>query len=180
MANGDQLDLNHLGRSSIPGVSPRLGAVLAEAAGVRLESQGHAQGAELRVRGDVNRAYRVVWPAITDHSRRSWGDDQEATEYGASGIAILLVELETPYSVIERSIKMTGFDYWLGDASDVTFQRKARMEVSGIRQGDRRLVRARGSEKLNQTKASDAEYGDLPAYVIVVEFGVPLAEVRIR
>ena len=120
MASRDQLDLNHLGLGSIPGVSPRLGAALAEAAGVCLESQGHAQGAELRVSGDVDSAYRVVWPLITDQSRRSWEDVQEATEDGASGIAILLVELETPYSVIRRSRKGTGFDYWLGDASDVT------------------------------------------------------------
>ena len=180
MASRGQLDLNHLGRNSSHGVSEKRGQAFAEAAGVCLESQGHVQGAELRVRGDVSRAYQVVWPTITDQSRRSWEDIQEATEDGASGIAILLVELETPYSVIRRSRKGTGFDYWLGDDSDVTFQRKARMEVSGIRQGDSRLVRARVREKLNQTKASDAQYGNLPAYVIVVEFGTPLAEVRIR
>ena len=180
MTNAPQLDLSYLGNGSIPGVSARLGAALAEAAGVCLESQGHAQGAELRARGDVDRAYEVVWPLVTIQSLRSWGDDREATEDGASGVAVMLVELETPYSAIRRSRTGTGFDYWLGDPSDVTLQRKARMEVSGVRRGDRRRVRARVREKLNQTKASDAEYGDLPAYVIVVEFGTPLAEVRIR
>ena len=154
--------------------------MLAEGAGICLESQGHPQGVEIQASGHISNGYSVEWQPITEQARRSWGDDQEATEYGASGIAILLIERETPYSVIERSTKMTGFDYWLGDASDVTFQRKARMEVSGIRRGDRRLVMARVREKLNQTKASDAEYGDLPAYVIVVEFGTPLAEVQIR
>ncbi len=180
MTSRYQLDLNHLGHSSSHGVSEKRGQAFAEAAGVCLESQGHAQGAEFRVGGDVSRAYQVVWPTITDRSQRSWEDNQEATEDGASGIAILLVDLETPYSVIRRSRKGTGFDYWLGDASDVTFQRKARMEVSGILRGDRRRVNDRVREKLNQTKASDAEYGNLPAYVIVVEFGTPLAEVHKR
>ena len=180
MASRDQLDLNHLGLGSIPGVSPRLGAALAEAAGVCLESQGHAQGAELRVSGDVSRAYQVVWHPSTIQALRSWNDDQEATEYGASGIAILLIERETPYSVVERSQKGTGVDYWLGDAADPKYRFTARMEVSGIRSGDSGAVRARIQEKSRQTERADSERGDLPVYIVVVEFGTPLAEVRIR
>ena len=97
MASRDRLDLNHLGRSSSHGVSEKRGQAFAEAAGVCLESQGHAQGAELRVSGDVDRAYQVVWQPSTIQALRSWSDDQEATEYGASGIAILLIERETPF-----------------------------------------------------------------------------------
>ena len=145
-----------------------------------MESQGHAPGVEIRARGHIVGSYSAKWPLITDQTRRSWNDEQEATEDGASGVAILLVELETPYSVIRRSRKGTGIDYWLGYASDSTFQRKARMEVSGIRKGNPREVMARVRQKLNQTRASDPIYRDLPAYVIVVEFGTPRAEVRIR
>ena len=180
MTSAPQLDLNHLGSGSIPGVSARLGAALAEAAGVCLESQGHAQGAELRVSGDVDRAYEVVWPLITIQSLRSWGDDREATEYGASAIAILLIERETPYSVVERSQRGTGVDYWLGDASDPKYRFTARMEVSGIRSGDSGMIRARISEKSRQTESADLERGNLPVYIVVIEFGTPAAEVRIR
>ena len=106
-----RLNLNDLGSASIPGVSARLGAALAEAAGVCLESQGHAQGVELRVSGYVSGVYSVDWHPISDRSRRAWNDPDEATEYGAAGVAVLLIERETGYSVIQRSDKGTGVDY---------------------------------------------------------------------
>lgn len=78
----------------------------------------------------------------------------------------------------QRSRKGTGFDYWLGDEADMPFQNKARLEVSGIRNGDQKIIKARVREKLTQTEVSDKTR--LPAYVVVVEFGRPVAEVRQR
>ena len=181
MTSGAQFDLNYLGSGSIPGVSPSIGAALAEAAGVCLESQGHHHGVEIQARGHIVGDYSVEWPPITEQSRRSWNDDQEATEYGASGIAILLIERETPYSVFERSQKKgTGIDYWLGDASDPKYRFTARLEVSGIRSGDSGRIRARVREKSRQTESADLEHGNMPVYIVVVEFGAPLAEVLIK
>ena len=171
------LNLNDLGNGAIPGISGRLGAAMAEAGGVCLESQGHAQGVRLSVRGLRNGAYSLDWPPIDDQSRRSWNDPDEATEYGAAGIAAMLAKREIGYTVIKRSAKGTGFDYWLGDESDVlTFESKAILEVSGIRKGNDGAIRARVWQKLHQTDISD-QLG-LPAYVIVVEFGSPVAEVQ--
>jgi hypothetical protein len=45
-------------------------------------------------------------------------------------------------------------------------------EVSGIRTGRSSQIRARLEQKKRQTRRSD---GAFPAYVIVVEFGSPLA-----
>lgn len=180
MTSGAQFDLNYLGSPAVPYVPSSYGANLAEAAGVCLESQGHDHGVVIQVRGHIVGDYSVEWPTITEEHRRFRNDEPKATEEGALGVAILLVELKTQYSVIEISRKGTGFDYWLGETADVTVQRKARMEVSGIRNGTSREVNARVRQKLDQTKASDSIYGDLPAYVIVVEFGTPRAEVRMR
>lgn len=180
MTGEARLNLNDLGSGSIPGVSARFGAALAEAAGVCLDSEKHAQGMELRVSGYVSGGYSVEWPPIGRQSRRAWNDPDEATEYGAAGVAILLIERETGYSVIQRSDKGSGVDYWLGDASDPKYRFAARLEASGIRSGGSGIVRARIRRKMNQTKASDSAYGNLPAYVVVVEFGTPLAEVRER
>lgn len=171
------LNLNDLGDGSIPGITGTVGAAMAEAAGVCLESQGHTPGARLSVTGGNRRSYSLQWPSSNAQSRRTWNDPEAATETGASGIAALLIIRETGYVPIERSMKRTGIDYWLGDADNSTdLEYKARLEVSGIRRGDSRTVRARVQRKLAQTDLSDPS--GLPAYVIVVEFGSPRAEVR--
>ena len=170
------LDLNDLGKGDIPAISPAMGASLAEAGGVCLESQGHTQGVQLIVRGYSDNVYTLVWPPITEQSRRSWNDPENATEYGALGIGILIAKAEIGYEVIRRSWKGTGFDYWIGLASDEGFVNKAGLEISGIRDGDEHIIRARVREKLQQTDRS--EHLRLEIYVIVVEFGRPLAEVH--
>ena len=98
-----------------------------------------------------------------------------ATEDGAVGIAVLIAKREVEPDVIEASWTGTGFDWWLGEESNETFQRKGRLEVSGIRQGSDRDIDRRVRQKLRQTSLSD--YTGLPAYVIVVEFGQPAARV---
>ena len=148
---------------------------LAEAGGVCLESQGHVMGVQLRVSGYANNIYRLEWPPITDQISRTWNDLPEATEDGAMGIAVLLAKRETGHAVLERSRKGTGFDYWMGDESTEPFQDKARLEISGILNGNDYEVRKRVRQKLKQTSRSN---GLLPAYVIVVEFGKPLAQIQ--
>ena len=172
------LDLSELGNSSIPGVTPALGNMLAEAASVCLESQAHQKPAMLAVRGYVHGRYALTWLPITQQALRAWNDPEHATEHGAAGIAILLADRELDYTVIEASRRGTGFDYWLGHESVGTFQRKGRLEVSGIRRGDNSAIRRRVRQKLCQTERSDDLFPDKPAYVIVVEFGNPLAEVQ--
>ena len=159
----------------LPAISPAFGEALAQAAGVCLESQSHSRGALLRIRGYRDNAYSLDWPQVTEQILRCFNDPEEATEFGAVAVAILLVKREVGYSVIERSRKGTGFDYWIGEESELPFARKARLEVSGIRKGTTREVNARVNEKLKQIERS----GDSPpGYIIVVEFGTPLAEVR--
>ena len=174
IATSSMLDLNDLGYG-LPAITPDFGRALAEAGGICLESQGHVQGVQLCVRGYSNGSYPLAWPPITEQTRRCWNDPDDATENGAVGIAVLLVQKETGYTVIERSWKGTGFDYWMGDESAYLFQNKARLEISGIRKGNDQQVKGRVQQKLKQTDRSD---GTLPAYVIVVEFGQPLAEVQ--
>jgi len=168
------LNLNEL-NEGLPAITSAFGRALAEAGGMCLESEGHMEGTKLHVVGDSDKHYSLMWPPITEQILRCWNDTDVATEYGAVGIAVLLAKKEIGYVVIERSRKGTGFDYWMGDDSAIPFQSKARLEISGIRRGNNRDVRARVRQKLKQTNRSD---GLLPAYVIVVEFGSPLAEVR--
>ena len=172
------LDLNELAEGRFPAITEAIGATFAEAAGVCLESQGHSPGVQLIIRGDKSGDYTLEWTPVTLQAQtRAWNDTEEATEFGAAGIAILLAEKELGYVATYRSRKGTGFDYWLGDASDGPFsEHKARLEVSGIRQGNEGIIRARVRQKIDQIEQTDAS--PLPAYVIVVEFSHPIAEVR--
>lgn len=126
------LDLNDLGNSGVQGISPGLGSALAEAGAVCLDSKGHQPGVLLAVRGISNRSYTLEWTPSTAQAQRAWQYNR-ATELGAEAISVLLAQTETPYTVIEASEQGSGIDYWLGDESDITFQRKARLEISGIR-----------------------------------------------
>ena len=63
------------------------------------------------------------------------------------------------------------FDYWLGDRDSLLFQKKARLEVSGIFKGDDSVIRKRYALKNEQTSKSDSLL--LPAYISIVEFGTP-------
>ena len=168
------LNLNDLA-DGLPAITQPFGKVLAEAGGICLESQGHSQGALLQVTGDCHSRYALSWPPVTEQAQRCYNDPEVATEYGAVGLAVLLVKKEIGYEVVERSRRGTGFDYWMGDDSDTPFQNKARLEISGIRCGDKSKVRTRMKQKLRQTNPSD---GLLPAYAVIVEFGLPMAEVR--
>ncbi|MEK7395445.1 MAG: hypothetical protein AAB116_00775 [Candidatus Poribacteria bacterium] len=171
-------------KNGIPAITSDFGGVLAETGAICFESVNHKNGVELNVSvssedGSFDVKCPVFWQDVTDQMRSCYGDLEFTTEHGAYGVAILLILSLTDYTVIERSRKGTGFDYWLGRKDDVLFQKSARLEVSGIRNGDidaiRAKVRARVKTKLNQVRRSD-ELG-LPAFIVVVEFSNPLSQV---
>lgn len=72
---------------------------------------------------------------LPKHLLRCWNDEEFTTEQAAYGIAFLIIRELTDLTVIERSRKGTGFDYWLGTTTDEgqPFKNKVRLEVSGIR-----------------------------------------------
>jgi len=130
----------------------------------------------MSVSGEVNALATVAWQEPTAQALRCWNDDEVATEHGAYGVAAILISHVSDLQVVERSKKRTGFDFWLGakDTNEPLFQKKARLEVSGIRSGSETVVHGRVRQKLTQTDRSD---GQLGAYVIVVEFGSPKSRV---
>jgi hypothetical protein len=144
-----------------PHVPVACGTMLAQAAVLCLDKQGHAPGVVLSVGGSCSAVYTLHWSEeVTESMLRFWNDWDEATEQGACAVALLLVRALTGYTVIERSRKGTGFDGWLG-SEDNLFQAKARLEVSGILRGPPKRVNSRLQAKLKQTMRSDA--GHLPA-----------------
>ena len=119
----------------LPAISKSVGAYLAEGGAFCLEAHGHRSGVVLELLGSINDPITLEWPLQVDHQvLRSWADTREATEFGAIAIAILIIRTFTDYTIIERSFRGTGFDYWLGlgeyDENRLPFeQRSARLEV---------------------------------------------------
>ena len=53
----------------------------------------------------------------------------------AYGVALLLIQRLTSFTVVERSRRGLSFDHWLGNVSDsatLPFEKSARLEVAGI------------------------------------------------
>lgn len=175
--SGRVLDLARLA-AGVHRLSSAWGTVLAEAARVCLGDQQHPSPVELEVDGSFDEPFALRWEPATDELRRTHGDAEVATEHGAYGVALLVLPALTGLTVVERSRKGTGFDFWLGDSDGddmLPFQHKARLEVSGLRRGDHAMVVERTRRKLLQVQRSDSMA--VPAYVAVVEFGAPRARV---
>lgn len=128
----------------------------------------HRPGVQMTVEGYAGTKFLLLWESLTEKHYRTCADLQEATEYGAYGIAILVVRETTGKTVVERSAKGPGFDFWIGDEQDaeLPFQGLARLEVSGILCGDPAEINARVTTKKRQVKHSDA-------FIAVVEFSRP-------
>jgi hypothetical protein len=161
-----------------PGWSVVFGATCAEAAAVCLNEQGHDAPTKLQIGGLTPSEVEIDWNPLDETMVRFNADMEVATEYGAYAIAALLMPHLTGLTVIERSVKGKGlgFDFWLGDISDQDrlFQRKARLEVSGIRHGSASQLKYRVNIKLKQITPSDLV---APGYVCVVEFSTPQAQI---
>lgn len=169
-----KLDLSEL-QNGLPAITPAFGAALAEACAVCLAEQNHQPGVELEVTGELAGTFQLYWPAVTPQMQRCWNDREYTTEQAAYGIALLLLTKLTDFTVVERSRKGTGFDYWLGkptDSSDLPFEKSIRLEVSGIRHGSPSQVRTRVKLKKMQVAPTDKI---APAFIAVVEFSKPLA-----
>ena len=161
-------------QKGMPAITPSFGGYLAEASAFCLSENGHSSGVILKVQGKYVDNYNLIWNfEITDQLKRCLNDTEEATEYGATGIVLMLIKTLTAYKVIKRSRKGTGFDYWVGFENDSkNFQNTARLEISGILCGDSSLINSRVRFKIKQTDKSDSL--DLPAIVVVVEFSAPI------
>jgi hypothetical protein len=167
----------------MPGLTPAKGLSLAEAAAVCLESNDHESGVPTTMTGDQLTACAMHWQAVTQQQRDTYADMQEATEDGAAGVAILVANQAMGLSVMERSYKGTGFDYWMGDATqhdeddELPFHNLTRLEVSGILQGDAARIARRVRVKLDQVEPTD-HIG--PAIIVVVEFGGPVIHMEAK
>jgi hypothetical protein len=161
-------------RKGMPGITESFGDCLCDAASVCLENRQHASGVAMAVSGSLNSdPLRVTWESPSETALRCYNDLGFAAEFGAYGVAALVVERLTGYTVYERSRKGTGFDFWLAPkdaAAAPLFQEKRRLEVSGLLDGEESEFKRRMQGKLDQLANGGVE---LLGYGLVVHFGRP-------
>jgi hypothetical protein len=162
-------------KDGFPGITPILGATCYEACMVCLHRNNHADGVLLELHGDNKATISLVWEDhFDDQTDRAWQDQEYTTEHGAICISVMLIKKCTDYTIIERSRKSTGFDYWLGKKDEIPFQNSARLEISGIfKETEQNTIGKRLKIKKKQTNQSDETR--LPAYISIIEFGKPQA-----
>jgi hypothetical protein len=171
--------LEDLKSGKIPGITMAIGGTFCEAAVVCLNKNSHETGVSLDLKGIKKETVFVNWTTPYDERlERAYCDQNVSTEFGAYGIAILLALRLTEYTVIEKTRGKNGFDYWLGKKStddEEVFnpEKTARLEISGIFNGDVTDVNTRKRIKIKQTDISDKS--GFPAYIAIVEFSKPLA-----
>ncbi len=152
------------------------------AAIVALDQKGYEENQECEVK-DYNELKFVVafeWCTEINDVMRDSMNDSDLAEDGAVGIALMLIDTFTKYTVVERAVEGSGVDFLLGDKESFDVSDRtdfglptARLEVSGmLRAKPKSRFRTRINDKVKQSKESDSD--GTPAYVIVVEFSTPM------
>jgi hypothetical protein len=173
------LDLEKL-RNGIMGLSPEICSFYMQACTVCLEWHSHKSGIVLHKENNTKAKFNLVWAKNKDKIKKGWKDMEEATEYGATAIALIMAKKYSGYESVERSAKGTGFDYWLGEDDDLVgiFQNKARLEISGIlEESSNNSLKKRVKSKIKQTEKS--KNLGLKAHICVTEFKNPKTEYHI-
>ena len=153
----------------MPGLTQAAGTFLSEAASICLEDQSHLSGVALLVDGAQTAMGPLTWLPTSVQHKRTYNDLDEATEYGACAVAMVIIKRLMGKVVVERSKKGKGFDYWLGSSDDDNlFQDRTRLEVSGIRRGSESIINTRLRVKEAQIKR-----GTGAALIAIVEFSRP-------
>lgn len=150
-----------------------------------MDHNNHANGVSLDLAFErKNYTYQIFWAEnnIDINKIRAHYNIDDALPFGAEAIAFFICISNTNYNSINRAIRKTGIDYWLGykDTNpNLPFQNAGRLEISGIlTESEANTVEKRIKEKIKQTIQSDKT--SLPVYIVVVAFDRPYAKMVVK
>lgn len=170
------LDLTAL-HVDTPGVTPARARVMSEQAEVCMAHNNHVPGVDCLVKRESDSTVTVSWVPSEDQERLrvSNADMQEATEGGATGVAIAYMKQAHDLVVIGRSPKDgNGFDYFMaprGSGTMLRTQPSARLEVSGVLENGDTECRVRLKQKAAQVRKNLSS--GVEAFAVVVGFKRP-------
>lgn len=161
-----------------------------EAAMYCFDSQDHSSGVSMGVKTDkLETCFDVYWKnEVTEKIKRLFrGNGNQTTEQGATTLALLILPLVTEFTSIEEAPVGTTVDYFLvSDESDDTYifdNIEAYCEIRGIRRESKgNTIRGAITEKARRLKKGreTGAIGDLPTYIVIVEFNKPFSRVTVR
>ena len=176
MANLSELPIHQMAQRH-DGLTEALAEMYTEAARVCLDRH-HRSPTEFNLhRGDgVHLAAVVKWQQADERVRRAYGNDIEATEFGACASVLAAVELVDGLVAVGRADTGTGADYYMAPEGTTIedlegFEDIVRLEISGVDRGSERAIEQRVKEKLAQTSAGKS---GSPAMAGVVGFEAKL------
>jgi hypothetical protein len=117
--------------------------------------------------GNASAEYEVAWQTPTDEDRRSYNNDEEATELGACGIALAAVEAHLGLVALSRAEPRSGVDFYLlaphpdrfvGLAYDFDYPGLVGLEVSGINRDTDATMGSRLRAKIQQVRRGSSPY----------------------
>ena len=171
-----KLNLDDL-KSGQPGISERMAGFLIEAAVVCLALNGHQSGVTITVTGDYKEEFEINWfEKLTEQKINSWKDLKEATEYGATAIALLLIYALENLVVKERLPQEGTSDYSLRTKDDSELC--GQLEVSGIwKETKGNTPKDRVRIKINKLQEI-SKIDNFPVFVVVTEFSSPKSKIK--
>ena len=163
-------------RNGCSGILPSLGSFMCDCVIYLFASQGHLSGVTLEVEtNDGNLDFVVTWEGgLSLEMERTMNDEERATDYGAMGMALLLVMYLTDYQHFTFARRGTGIDFtlYLKRPTVINQPPDARLEISGIREASRtNTTTTRYKLKVEQVKQSDSM--NVPVYIVITEFSTP-------
>lgn len=150
-------------------LTPAIAGCYEEAASVCLSDRNTPPiDIELSDNGRVSEV-SVSWSVPDSRVLAAYANSTDATEFGAYGCVIAGVELSRGIFAVRRAETGTGADYYVGpsDSGVEDLEDCSRLEVSGIRAGDYKLVARRLAEKVDQAQRGNS---NLPALAGVMGF----------
>jgi len=171
-----KLNLDDL-KAGQPGLSVRMAETMVEAAIICLVLNGHQSGVILKVEGDEEEKFQLLWTDKIDQQKiNTWKDQREAVEYGASAIGILLLFIYEKLVIRERLPQEENADFSLRTTETDQFQ--GQLEVSGIwQQSSSNQPKNRVRIKIERLERSMLN-GNFPVFVIVTEFSIPKSKIK--
>ncbi|MCF8124486.1 MAG: hypothetical protein K9K34_18950 [Desulfarculaceae bacterium] len=162
--------------NGIPALTEKKSAFLQEACIWCFTKCEHPNGVEMACNvADYTNHHIIKWAdeLELDKLQGAYNAD-DATEFGAEALALLLIRENTDFTAIRRAAKGTGIDYWLGYKESLFSRNDARLEISGILvEKGSNTIKNRLKVKIKQTEASSHIF---PVFVSIIEFGSPKSE----